>query len=77
MDDERIDVVFSAFDVEQLDLVFIRRFGAPHARAGGKNLHGVGAKLMSVDGGTFQRSRQYWNECRCAHCQHIERRRVN
>jgi len=56
VDDERGDVVFGAFDVEEFDLVFVGRFGAPHARAGGENLQGVGACCLRVEGGAFQRS---------------------
>ena len=43
MDDQRIEVVLFADAGEQLDGAFGRRRRAPHARAGGEDLEGVGA----------------------------------
>ena len=56
MNHERIDVVLEACGVQDLHLELVRRFGSPHARAGGKNLHGIRADLMSVDRSAFERS---------------------
>lgn len=56
MDHERCEIVLSALRGEKLNLNRVRRFGAPHARAGGKDLQCICADIMSMDGGTFQRA---------------------
>jgi len=56
MNDERCKIVRGAFFCQQLNLQLVGSFGAPHARAGGKDLQGVGADFAGMDGGPFERA---------------------
>ncbi len=56
VNDERIDIVLEARGGQDPHLLLVRRFSAPHARAGGKNLHGIRADLVSVDDSAFKGS---------------------
>ncbi len=55
MDNQRIKIVLFAGAVEQLDGAFGGGRGAPHARAGGENLEGIGANGGCGESCVFER----------------------
>ena len=54
VDGERAEVVALADFLQQADLAGVGRACAPHARAGGEDLEGVGAELDGLEGRLFE-----------------------